>query len=583
MVRASIAAGLLAVGLVVPAAAQTDIAAQKSADAGGVLLRGNAQQALALFTEALKDPALTNDRRASLLNDRGVAYLRLGQHRAAIDDFNRAAQLFPEHAPIYNNRGNTLLALGLAREAGKDFNRAILLAPGYATAYNNRASAFLQLGQTAEAIRDFSKAIELMPANAAPLSGRGRALLSQDRPYAAMRDFSRALQMDARFASGYRARAEAKLAVERYEDAVEDLSRAAAFEPGNAEILVLRGSAYLMARNAASAIKDFSRAIELEPRSVAAFLGRGLAYAKAEAFDEAETDLARALELDPRSAVAFAYRAIVYKQIGQPDLGQKELEKAVKLDPSRAEVLWAMGEIDEAIGRNEDAVTRYRAALAARPGLREAADGLERLGAGQLIAETDVAGLGTDRWRVVTRSGRYFAINSQYPRLRVPLEMIGEGQPLLLEWDLKRGVHKGIGVLRFASGTAPTGSGTETVEQIAIIDVQESTVLGINLHRHGDKQSQWTWEDGRIVVASYDGMTDEMQLRRAKSLDKDLTPAPVPRRVVASDAPRPSGAPSWAPWAQSTWGGSPYDTRPRTSASPRPAKPKTLFDLLFGN
>src|SRR3990170_1865553 len=125
-------------------------------DAGATaLVKGNSAEAVVSFTEALKDPGLSNDRRASILNDRGVAYMRSGQPKLAIDDFNLAAQQFPEYAAIYNNRGNLLLSLGLIKEAIKDFDRALVLAPGYASAYNNRAGALMKLGQISDAIQDY--------------------------------------------------------------------------------------------------------------------------------------------------------------------------------------------------------------------------------------------------------------------------------------------------------------------------------------------------------------------------------------------------------------------------------------------
>ena len=75
-------------------------AALKAQDAATALVRGDANQAVTSYTEALKDPALPNDRRATILNDRAVAYARIGQTKLAIDDFNRAAQLFPSPNPI---------------------------------------------------------------------------------------------------------------------------------------------------------------------------------------------------------------------------------------------------------------------------------------------------------------------------------------------------------------------------------------------------------------------------------------------------------------------------------------------------
>jgi Tfp pilus assembly protein PilF len=133
---AALALSTVLAGQATPASAQTNAAEAsgmaKAQEASAALVKGSATAAVTLFTEALKDVTLSSDRRAALLNDRAVAYGRLGQPRLAIDDFNKAAQLFPEYAALYNNRGNTLLALGQPREAIKDFDRAILLTPGSA-------------------------------------------------------------------------------------------------------------------------------------------------------------------------------------------------------------------------------------------------------------------------------------------------------------------------------------------------------------------------------------------------------------------------------------------------------------------
>ena len=568
----SLAVGASTAVAQVPAAESA--AASRLQEAAASLARGSAAAAIKGFTEALADPSLSSDRRAALLNDRAVAYGRLGQTRLAIEDFNRVVQIFPEYAAVYNNRGNTLLAIGQTREAIKDFDRAILLTPGYAVAYHNRAGAYMRLGQTSEAIRDYTKAVELMPSSAAPLSGRGRAFLAQQRPYAAIRDFSRALSSDARFSIAYRSRAEAKLELERPDEAVEDLSRAIAFEPGNAELFVLRGRAYLAAKNAHSAIKDFSRAMELDPRSIAAHEGRGLAHAKAEAFEEAEADLARAIEIDPRAATAFAYRAVVYKLTAQPELGAKEVDKALRIDPNRAEAHWAKGEVDEALGRIDEAIASLRRALVLKPALKDAQDGLDRLGASpDNTADAEVPDAGVASWRVVARSGRYFAVSSEFGQIRIPLEMMGEGSPRLLEWELRKSPQQGIGTLRFSSGrTGPT-----EIEQVAIVDVQNGSVIGVLPHRAGDRQSQWTWDEGRVTVASIDGVTDEFVLRNSKP--KDPNAGAASKRAATYGEGSQKGTPAWAPWAQSGWsGGGSQSYRQRQGS-----KPKTLFDILLGN
>lgn len=148
--------GLLVAALLQPAqAAGEENGLGRAKEASAALQRGNAEQAVELYSEALKDQAIVSDRRASIHNDRGVTFQRLNLTRQALEDFNRAVILFPEGAAAYNNRGNLLLNLGQPKEALKDFDRALLLAPGYAAAYNNRANAFTRLGDADAAIKDF--------------------------------------------------------------------------------------------------------------------------------------------------------------------------------------------------------------------------------------------------------------------------------------------------------------------------------------------------------------------------------------------------------------------------------------------
>jgi tetratricopeptide (TPR) repeat protein len=583
------AAIILCVGCTNALAGEAPQAAAPSAivDGASALVRGDAAEAVTGFTAALADTSLSNDRRAAYLNDRAVAYGKLGQVKLAVEDFNAAAQLFPEYAAVYNNRGTLLLTLGLPKEALKDFDRAIVLAPGYAAAFNNRAGAFVKLAQYQDAIRDYTKAVELMPTSPAPLASRGRVHLSMMRPHAATRDFSRAVSIDARYSQGYRSRAEAKLATGNYEEAVEDLSRALAFEAGNAEFYRVRGQAYLALRNVPSAIKDFTQAIEINPQMVEAYEGRGLSHGLVEAYDEANADLNKAIEIDPRSAAAFAIRAYVYKLNGQIEIAAKDLETAQKLGPDKPEVLWALAEVQEAQGLTAVAIQNFKKALAQRPGYGDALDGLRRLAGPNAEAEESIVqGAGVALWRVVNRGGRYFAVNDEYTGLSVPLEVVGDGKPKLMSWEIKPPPARGIGVLRFSSGPVKGKSGSEELELVALVDFEGSKVIAIVPDKQGGKSSAWTWEADRVTVAAIDGLNDEFQIRRSPSetgIAAGVGAAGL-GAAVASSRRYSTGraAEKWAPWNEPMAGGSSAQSnRPqRNSAAPK-KKAKTLFDLLF--
>ncbi|MGE0627462.1 MAG: tetratricopeptide repeat protein [Hyphomicrobiaceae bacterium] len=532
-------------------------------------LQGKLDEALGLFGEALRDTKLSNDRRAIILNDRGVLLARLNRPKEAIDDFNDAAQLYPEYAAIYNNRGSTLLTIGLAQEAMRDFDRAILLAPGYVAAYNNRASAHIALQQGEAALVDYTKALELTPTAVAALNGRGRVHLAADRPQTALRDFSRAVEIDQRSALGYRNRAQAKLLADEEKEAIEDLSRAIAFEPANPAIYVERGRAYMAGDDLPAAVKDFSKALELAPDNVDALEARALAYVLIDAQPEAEADVQRALAVSPKSATAIAARALLYLRTGQADLASKEIARAQKLDAKDAEVLWIKGEIDEASGRRDAAVQSYRAALAGRPSLRPAVIGLNRLGAERDPGQgVDLAGLGIEDWRVERQGRRLIAVYEKNPRLHVPLESFGDSPPRLLTWELQPQPYSRFGLLRFSAGRVAGLNGEEEVENVAVIDHRSAKVLGVVPDKRGAKRAKWSWSDTQLSVAGVDGLTDEFTLRIARPRTDEY----------ASRYGRDRSGYAFQDW--NPWQGIAPPSGPRRA---RRSKPKTIFDLIFGN
>ena len=460
-----------------------------------------------------------------------MAYARRQQHKEAIDDFNRAIQLYPEYAAVYNNRGNVLLGLGAVKEAVKDFDRALVLAPGYAAAYSNRAGAYIKLGQVDRALADYSRSIALTPNSAAALNGRGRAHLAAHRPHGAIRDFTRAVGLDARFGAAYRSRAEAKMAIERHEEAIEDYSRAIAFEPRNAEIYALRGWAYMEADNAASGVKDFAKAIELSAER------GGLLRGPRARLRQGRSLRGRAQRFRPRhrarAALAQGLSPIAPGPTGSSSSRSsalRDVERALKLDANSAEALLGARRDQRGAGaRRAGGGGPAQGACRSTRACKAAAQALDRLGVGTRADESEVADAAFERWRVFQKGRQFVATNEEFPRLKINLEMMGKGQPRILEWDVKKPPFAGIAVLRFHAGVVEGSRGPEEVEHAAIVDLQSNAVVSVVVQRQGDKVAQWTWDDGKLVVASADGLTDEFQLRQGKP--------PPPPPVVAQKRP----------------------------------------------
>ncbi len=310
------------------------------------------------------------------------------------------------------------------------------------------------------------------------------------------------------------------------------------------------------------------------------YLERGHAYILIDAFREAEADLARALSIDPASATAYAYRAMMLKKMGQAELGAVEVDKAQKLAPENAVVFWARGEIEEAMGRPDMALKSYEAAIARNPELKMARFGVERVD-GQGAVRTEMPALGGHGWKVFHTRAGYIATSSAYPKLTVPLEMAGAGEPRILGFDERDGSLKGIGVLRYYSGTRSGEEGGES-EYAVVLDNRLDSVAAIVPMRDGKRTSEWHWNENGAKIEATDGLTTTLVLRDAeRERAAVVAAAQASQRRETQRRYSSEESPSWVPWAS---GGQSYGSssqRGNRRSNPRP--PRTIFDMLLGN
>ncbi len=201
-----------------------------------LLLSERAEQAVPLLEEAaaleLSDAA-SLESRALLYFYLGLGHDFLGDLNGALEDYNQAAEIFPDMAEIYNNRGYVHARLGDLNAALADFTRAIELRPKSVSvlvrAYNNRANTYLSLGDNESAIADSSRSIELDPENGLAYNNRASA-------YDAMGD---------------------------HERAIADYDRAIELDPENGAYYAGRGWAYDQMGNVESALADYDKFLEL--------------------------------------------------------------------------------------------------------------------------------------------------------------------------------------------------------------------------------------------------------------------------------------------------------------------------------
>jgi tetratricopeptide (TPR) repeat protein len=148
-----------------------------------------------------------------------------------------------------------------------------------------------------------------------------------------------------------------------YEAALALFRQILAGNPDSSTAYIGLGEVYLLQEDFASAEPVLARAARLEPRNFDAQYGHGLALQMLERFVEAVKAYHRALTIRPESLEANLHLATTYLQMGEPRSARVFAEKVVQLDPGHGPGRAALGAVYQELGRFEEAVTEYEAAI----------------------------------------------------------------------------------------------------------------------------------------------------------------------------------------------------------------------------
>ncbi len=517
----SFAAGILLIGADAHAAVDKSII--KSQEGTAALLRGRFDLAIQAYDDALKDPDLPGARQAALYSDRGVAKWRLKQLDGALADFSKAIFLNPDYAAAYNNRGNVFLDMDRPEEAFKDFDKAVTLSTSFGAAYCNRGNANQKLKRLEAAESDFKKAVEIMPSSAVPYNGRGKAAGELGRHFTALRYLNRAITLNGQYAPAYENRAAIYMLFKRNDDAIQDLDKVIALAPDRAELYVYRGRAYARDKRSNQASRDFAKALELAPENAAALVGRASQNIERKRADLALEDLNKAIAIDPKLAEAYLWRGQARNSLGDVEGGDQDLSKVIELDPVNAEAYRVRGSFRERAGQAETALADYRKALELDPLLREARDAYKTASGDTADSVVKPIAPNVDGWDIYrTATGSFVALNDRYPKIPVPLEMIGDGNAAILEWTPLREGLSGIGLLRYRAGERKGN----VFESVAIIDLSRGQVLSIEPYLIGEAKSKWDWAQTAVTVTDHEGLVSYYELKKPRLADSRASDDP---------------------------------------------------------
>ena len=127
----------------------------------------------------------------------GNVYDGLSKYKKAIESFNKAIKIEPDHADAWFNKGVALGELGRYDEALKAFNKAIKIEPDH-YAWVNKGVALGKLGRYDEVLKAFNKAIKIKPDHDAWYNKACAYSLKRDKENA-LKSLSKSIKLNPEF------------------------------------------------------------------------------------------------------------------------------------------------------------------------------------------------------------------------------------------------------------------------------------------------------------------------------------------------------------------------------------------------
>ncbi|MGE0433520.1 MAG: tetratricopeptide repeat protein [Planctomycetota bacterium] len=205
------------------------------------------------------------------------------------------------------------VGLDRPREAIQWFNRAITLKPDHARSFAYRAMAHQRLGEFELALRDIEEALRLEPGNVAWVGTRGNIRLASGDYPGALADLDRTIADDPSSSRNWYNRGTLHQQMGNHALAERDLSECLRLNPNDSEAWLNRGAARLRQNNRAGAESDFTRAVELVPAWWEAWFNRGVVRCQSgrqqQGLDDLGVAFARCRDAQQRDMIARAIRA----------------------------------------------------------------------------------------------------------------------------------------------------------------------------------------------------------------------------------------------------------------------------------
>ncbi len=258
----------------------------------------------------------------------GLTEYRLGQYELALNHFQKALDIQPEHVQSRVLIGMTLLQQKRLDDSINEINRALQLDDQNALAHNILGSAYLAKGDFDRAMVNLDRAIHLDPSLADAHVKKGLFNLAKGNPAAAESELIKAI------------------------DAA----------PAALNSRLLLSSLYLRQQNFSGALETMKQGLSGKPEDAMLYNYMAAAYFAQKKPDEAIAALTKAKELKPDYFTPYINLAKYYVSTADRDNAVSEYRQVLAIDPKNLEALLSLGALQEMMGDASGAAATYEQA-----------------------------------------------------------------------------------------------------------------------------------------------------------------------------------------------------------------------------
>ena len=241
-----------------------------------------------------------SDRRDQAYFHLGLCSIAQEEYDFAIQYLDEAISINPKDPDFYAEKGRALARIGDNVPAIESYEQALVLNPNHLPA--NQGLAQVKTGGDEVLLSQLDQLIADSAASAQTYKQRGFYRMNHADEEGAVADFSQAIVLDSLDSESFFYRGKIRSKQKNWTQAELDYSAALLLEPENAEYYLARGQARYQSGKPEAALADFTLTVTTDPEHESGYYHRGITYQRLGKISSACTDLSKAVSLGMEAA-----------------------------------------------------------------------------------------------------------------------------------------------------------------------------------------------------------------------------------------------------------------------------------------